>query len=72
VPKVNKAAVSCTGIVGGGTLVVSMLGAKTPTTGLPKGAFFNPVAGRILIAPEAVRENNVVSPTSFSEDSAVL
>jgi len=72
VPKVNETAVSCTGVVGGGTLIVSMLGAETPATSLPNGAFFDPVTRRILIAPEAVWEDDVISPTSFAEDSAVL
>ena len=51
---------------------MSMLGAETPATGLPKGAFFDPVTRRVVIAPEAVWENDVVSPTSFTKDSAVL
>ena len=40
---------------------MSMLGAKTPVAGLPKGAFFDPVAGCVLVAPETVWENDLVS-----------
>ena len=58
--------------MGGGTLVVSMLGAETPATGLPKGSFFNPVTRCVVIALETVWESDIVSPTSFTEDSAVL
>ena len=71
-PKVNKAAVNCTGIMGGGTLVVSMLGTEAPATGLPQGTLLDPVTGCILIAPEAIWEDDVVPPTSLTKYDAVL
>jgi len=72
VSKVDEAAVSCTGIVGGGTLVVSMLGTEAPTTGFPQGAFLDPVTRCVLIAPKAVRKDDVISPTSLSKHCAIL
>jgi len=55
-PKINKAAVSCARSMGGGAIIMSVLSTETPTTGLPKGALFNPVTRIILIAPKAVGE----------------
>jgi len=69
VSKVDKATVSCTGVVGGGALIVSMLSAETPTTRLPKGAFLDPMTGCVLVAPEAVWENDLVSLTPLAKYS---
>ena len=70
--KIDKATISGTRVMGGRTLVVSMLGTKTPAAGLPKGAFFNPMTGCILIAPETVGEDNVISPTSLAKHSTIF
>jgi len=72
VPKVDKAAVSCTGIVGGGTLIVSMLSTEAPVACLPKGALLDPMTGCVLIAPEAIWKDDVVSSTSLTKYSVVL
>ena len=55
-PKVDEAAIGAAGIMGGRTLIVSVLGAKTPPTGLPQGALFDCVPGLVSAASEAVRE----------------
>ena len=55
-PKVDEAAIGTAGVVGGGALVVSVLGAKAPLAGLPQGALFDHVPGLVSTAPEAVRE----------------
>jgi len=72
VSKLDKAVINCAGVVGGGALVVSMLGAETPAACLPKGALLDPVTGCILIAPEAIQKDDVVSLTSLAEYSAVF
>jgi len=72
VSKVDEAAVSCTGIVGGGTLVVSVLGTETPTTGFPQGALLDPVTRFILIAPKAIWKDDVISPMSLPKYGAIL
>ena len=72
VPKVDKAAVSCTGVMGGGTLVVSVLSTKAPAACLPKGVLLDPVTRCILIAPEAVWEGDVVSLTPLAKYGTVF
>jgi len=72
VSKVDKGAVSCIGVVGGGTLVVSMLSTEAPAACLPKGALLDPVTGCILIAPEAIWKDDIVSLASLTKYSAVL
>ena len=66
VPKVNEASVSRARVMGGGAIVMSMLGAKTPATSLPKGAIFDDVTRNILVASEAVWKLECSSPTSFA------
>ena len=66
-PKVDKATISCTGIMGGGTLVVSVLSTKAPAASLPKGALFNPMTRCVLVAFETIWEDDLVSPTSFAK-----
>jgi len=46
---------------------VGMLGAEAPATSLPKGAFFNPMTGFVLIASKAIWELDFVSPSSLAE-----
>ena len=60
VPKVDKAMISCTGVMGGGAFVVGMLSTKAPVACLPKGALLNPMTGCILISPETVQEGDLV------------
>ena len=68
--KIDGAATSCTGGVRGGTIVVSVLGAETPTTSLPKGALLHSVTRLILTAPEAVWELKLSSLTSLAKYNA--
>jgi len=63
VSKVDKAAIGCTGVVGGRTLIVAVLSAETPTACLPEGAFFDDMARSVVIAPETVGELDLSSPT---------
>jgi len=72
VPKVDKATISCTGIVGGGALIVSVLSTEAPAACLPKGALLNPVTGCILIAPEAIWKDDLVSSTPLTKYHMVL
>jgi len=72
VSKVDEAAVNCTGIVGGGTLVVSMLGTEAPATGLPQGTLLDPVTRCILIAPKAIWKGDAISPTPLPKYGAIL
>ena len=68
----DEAVVGCAGKVGGGTIVVSMLGTEAPTTSLPKGAFFNCMSRGVLIAPEAVWEGKLCSPSPFAKYCAAF
>ena len=70
VPKIDDATISCTRGVRRGTVIVSMLSAEAPTTGLPEGALFNPMTRFILTTPQAVQELDFCSPTSFTEYNA--
>jgi len=72
VPKVDEAAVSCAGEVRGGAVVVSMLSAETPATGLPEGAFFDCMTQGILVALKAIWECDFVSLMSFAKYSPTL
>jgi len=67
VSKVDEAAVNCTGIMGGGAVIVSMLGAKTPAASLPEGALFDPVTRTVLVAPKTIREGDFVSLMLFAK-----
>jgi len=71
-PEVNEAAINTAGIMGGGTIIVSVLGAKTPATSLPKGAIFDDMTRSVMIALETVRELDLSSPTLLTEYSAVF
>jgi len=66
-PKVDEAVVNTAGVVGRGALVVSMLSAKTPMTGLPKGTVFDNVTRGVVIAFETIRELNLSSPTLLAK-----
>jgi len=70
--EVDKAAISCAGSVRGGAVVVGVLGTKTPTASLPKGALFNPVTRIILIAPEAIWELELSFSMLLAKDSVAL
>ena len=71
-PEVDKAAIGAAGVVGGGALVVSMLGAETPLTSLPQGALFDCMPGLVGAAPEAVRKLGLGPMSPFAQDSAAL
>jgi len=71
-PKVDEAVTGCAGSMRGGAIVVSMLGAKTPTTSFPKGAFFNPMAWGVLIAPQAIWELDLSSLALLAEYCTAL
>jgi len=72
VPKVDEAMVSCTGVMGAGAFVVSVLSTKAPAACLPKGALLDPMTRCILIAPETVREGDLVPPTPLAKYSAAF
>jgi len=71
-PKIDKAAIGCTGIVGGGALVVSMLSTEAPMACLPKGAVFDNVARSVVIAFEAVGELDLSSPVPLAKYGTVF
>ena len=71
-PKVNKAAVDAAGIMGGGALIMSVLGAETPPASLPQGAFFNRMPWFVSAAPKAIREFGLGSMSSLAQNSAAL
>jgi len=58
--------------MGGGALIMSMLSTEAPTACLPKGAFFDPVTRCVLVTPEAVWEDYLVSSTSLPKYDAVF
>ena len=71
-PKVDKAVINTAGIMRGGTIVVSVLGTKTPAAGLPKGAIFDNVTRSVMVALETVGELNLSSLTPLAKYSAVF
>ena len=71
-PKVDKAAIGAAGIVGGGALIVSVLGAETPPAGLPQRAFFDRMPGFISTAPEAVGKLGFGSVSPFAQDGTAF
>jgi len=71
-PKIDEAAIGCTGIVGGGALVVSVLSTEAPTACLPKGAVFDNVTRSIVIAFEAVGELDLSSPAPLAKYGTVF
>ena len=71
-PKVDEAAIGAAGVMGGGALVVSVLGAEAPSTGLPQGAFFNRMPRFVSVTPEAIRELGLGSMPSLAQDGAAL
>ena len=71
-PEVDKAVVGTAGIVGGGALVVSMLGAEAPLTSLPQGAFFDHMPRLVSAAPKAVGELGLGPMLPLAQDSAAL
>jgi len=71
-PKVDKTAVSHTRIMGGGTLVVSMLGTKTPATSLPKGTVFNDMTRSVMVTFETVGELDLSSSALFTKYGVVF
>ena len=72
VSKIDETPISSARVMGGGALVVSMLSTKTPTACLPKRALLNPMTGCILIALEAVWEDDVVSSMPLAKHGAVF
>ena len=72
VPKVDEAAIGAARVMGGGALIVSVLGAKTPPAGLPQGALFNHVPGLVSAAPEAIGELGLGSMSPLAQNSAAL
>jgi len=71
-PKVDKAAINTAGIMGRGTLVVSMLGAEAPAASLPQGAVFDDVTRGVVVAFETVGELDLSSPTLLAKYGAVF
>jgi len=71
-PKIDEAAIGCTGIVGGGALVVSVLSTKAPTAHLPKGAVFDNMTRSVVIAFEAVGELDLSSPVPLAKYSTIF
>ena len=71
-PKVDKAAIGAAGVMGGGALVVSVLGAKTPPTGLPERAFFYRMSRLISAASEAIWELGFGLMMPLAHDSTML
>jgi len=72
VPKVDEAAVNCTGVVRRGAVVVGMLSTKAPMASLPQGTLLDSMTRRVLMAPKAVWEDDVISSTSLPKYSAVF
>jgi len=72
VPKVDKATVSYTGVMGGGALVVSVLGTKTPAASLPKGTIFDNVTRSVVVAFETVGELDLSSSMLLAKYSTVF
>ena len=70
VSEVDEATIALASIVRGGTLIVGMLGAEAPPTGLPQGAFFYCVPRLVGTAPEAVWEFGLCPVTSLAQHSA--
>ena len=66
-PKVNEAAVNCTGVVRRGALIVSVLSTEAPAARLPEGTVFDNMAGSVVIALETVRELELSSLTPFTK-----
>ena len=71
-PKVNKVAINTAGIMRGGTIVVSMLGTKTPAASLPKGAIFDNVTRSVVVAFETIGELDLSSSTPLAKYGAVF
>ena len=71
-PKVDEAAIDTAGIMGGGAVVVSMLGTKTPVASLPKRAVFDDMARSVMVALETIRELDLSSLTSLAKYDAVF
>jgi len=71
-PKVDKAAINTAGIMGRGTLVVSVLGAETPATSFPKGEILNDVTQSVMVAFETIRELDLSSPTPLTKYCAAF
>jgi len=72
VSKVDKAAIGCTGVVGGRALVVTVLSTEAPTACLPKGAFFDSVTRSVIIAFETVGELDLSSSASLAQYGTVF
>ena len=72
VPKIDEAAIGAAGVMGGGALIVSVLGAKTPPAGLPQGALFDCVPGLVGTAPETVGELGFGTMSPLAQDSLAL
>ena len=71
-PEVDEAAIGTAGVMGGGTLIVSMLSAEAPLTGFPQRAFFNRMPRLVGTAPEAVRKLGFGSMSPLAQNSMVL
>jgi len=71
-PKIDEAVIGCTGVVGGGALVVSVLSTEAPTACLPKGAVFDNVTRSVIIAFEAVGELDLSSLVPLAKYSMVF
>ena len=71
-PKVDKAVINTAGVMRGGALIVSVLGAEAPAASLPQGAVFDDVTRGIMVAFETVGELDLSSPTPLAEYGAVF
>ena len=71
-PEVDKAAINTAGIVGREASIVSVLGAKTPAAGLPKGAIFDDVTRSVMVALETIGKLDLSSPTPLAKYCAAL
>ena len=70
--KVDKAAINTAGIMGEGTIVVSVLGTKTPAASLPKGAIFDNMTQSVMVAFKTVGELYLSSSTPLAKYDAVF
>ena len=71
-PKVDEAAIGAAGVMGGGALIVSVLGAKTPPASLPQGALLDGMSGLVSAAPEAVGKLGFGAMPPLAQDSPAL
>jgi len=70
--EVDETAVNAAGIIRGGALVVSVLGAEAPAASLPQGTVFDDVTRGVVVALETVGELDLSSPASLAKYSTVF